>query len=134
MKKRQLDETRNENELLKLKLKQSLQTDSRRELSKLQHENDKLKCSQLKPSRITDNTYTSMTIRLLAIGKCTNTDIKWNDRELRTLILALQLPFVDVRFIQHHCLPRKFLKCCPSLDHSYLNLTFLFFRSLFRCN
>jgi len=126
----ELDETRNENELLKLKLEQSLQTDSRRELSESQRENDELKCSELEPSGITDNSYTSMTIRLLTIGKCTNTaDSKWKDRELRTLILALQLPLLGTPFIQLHCLPRKFLQCCPSHDHSYLILTFCFFRS-----
>ena len=135
---------RQENKILKLKLEhlelklkgeQSLQTDlckltdCRQELSKLQRENEELKCSQLEPTGITDNTYTSMTIRLLTIGKCTNTDFKWNDLELRTLILALQLPLLGTPFIQLHCLPRKCLQCCPSHDHSYLILTFFFFRS-----
>ena len=139
----ELDEAWNENEILKLKLEQlkveqSLQTDCRRELRESQSENDELKyelkCSKLEPSGIMGNTFTSMTIRLLTIGKCANTSNKWKRCEIRTLILAIQLPFLSVHFIQCHCLPCKFLECCPSHDHPYLILTFFFFRSFFECN
>jgi len=96
------DEALNGNKILKLEqsllqkhLLQEL-SDCRRGLSESQRENDELKCSELEPSGITDNSYTSMTICLLAIGKCTNTDSKWKDRDIQTLILALQLPLVGV--------------------------------------
>ena len=127
--------------MLKTKLQQSQQsqreTDAQQEsqqvLSELQQVNNELlvKCFELELSSIMDkNTFTSMTIHLLMMGKCTNTDLNWNwkDREIITLIRVLQIPFVGVGFIQHHCLPRKFLQYCPSRDHSYLILTFLFFR------
>ena len=144
----ELDKVRNENVLLKMKLQQSQQqlqqaqrteTESQQVLSELQQVNDELraKCYELEPSRSImdmDNTFTSMTIRLLAMGKCMNTELHWENLEIITLIRALQIPFVDVRFIQHHCLPSKFLECCPSSDYSYLILTFLFFRSYYRCN
>jgi transketolase len=141
-----------ENVLLKTQLQQSQQqlqqarqslqtvsqteTDARREsqrvLSELQQVNDKLRaqCFELKPSIIMDmdNPFTSMT------SKCANTDREWDNREMITLIRALEIPFIGVGFIQHHCLPRKFLQCCLSHDHSYLILTFLFFRSFSRRN
>ena len=60
-----------------------------------------------------DNTFTSMTMRLLGMGKCAKTDNKWENREIITLIRALKIPFIGTSFIQHHCLPRKFLQCCP---------------------
>ena len=136
-----------ENVLLKTQLQQaqqqlqqaqqSLQTVSQRE-TELQQVNDELRaqCFELKPSSIMDmdNPFTSMTIRLLAMGKCTNTDREWDNREMITLIRALEIPFIGMGFIQHHCLPCKFLQCCPSHDHSYLILTFLFFRSFCKSN
>ena len=143
----ELDKVRNENVLLKMKLQQSQQslqtvsqkeTDAQRVLSELQQVNDVLRarCFELKPSSIMDidNLFTSMTIHLLAMGKCTNTEIHWENREIITLIRALQIPLIDNRFIQYHCLPCKFLRCCLSHNHSYLILTFLFFRSFHRCN
>jgi Skp family chaperone for outer membrane proteins len=144
----ELDKVRNENVLLKMKLQQSQQqlqqaqrteTESQQVLSELQQVNDELraKCYELEPSRSImdmDNTFTSMTIRLLAMGKCMNTELHWENLEIITLIRALQIPLIDTHFIQHHCLPCKFLRCCLSHNHSYLILTFLFFRSFHRCN
>ena len=108
------DAQREHDRLLSLKL-----NDAQREHDRLIHSLTHNEASQFQDGDFTNHSSSRMIIHLLTISNCIGTGgvhgtggVKWTDREIKVLIIADQIPFIDIHFIKHYCFTRKFLNCC----------------------